>query len=267
MGRSIQNEGCAAGLNGYVRNAAAGTRSSILATFSRNGITDAMHKYGNVLQTQYSTKKIYDPMSQELSFWTDNGAYYDFYAYEPNITSKGIPQDVLGDVFSSFRNGTYGSIPLPVKHVMLDAYWMYNSRPDGNCKINDSFWDLPFPRPSSLSSELGGVGVILYNGPQCALTTYADDWPLVYSLFWDQGWGKGALSEIAGQNSSAFYASLFTRLSQYSLTGFTQDFLDFHHLLFPDFLEDAAGNDLWQAGQAQAALDVRMPVQYCMAGE
>ena len=265
MGRSIQNVGCAAGLNGYVKNAAEGTRSSILATFSRKGITDAMHKWGGVLQTQYTTKKIYDPMSQELSFWTDNGAYYDWYAYEPDITSKGVPQDVLSSVFSTFRNGTYGSIPLPVKHVMLDAYWMYNSRPDGNCKINDSFWDLPFPRPSSLSSELGGVGVILYNGPQCALTTYADDWPLVYSLYWNQGWGQGALSEIAGQNSSAFYSSLFTRLSQYSLTGFTQDFLDFHHLLFPDFLEDPTGNDLWQAGQAQAALDVRMPVQYCMA--
>ena len=265
MGTSILGEGCAAGFNGYVRNAGAGTQSSILSVFSKNGITDAMHLWGSVLQTQYSTNKMNDPMSSQLTFWTDNGAYYDWYSYEPDITSKGVPQDVLGELFATFRNGTYGSMPLPVKHVMLDAYWMYNSRPDGNCKVNDSFWSLPIPRPSTLSSELGNVGVILYNGPQCASTTYADEWPLVNSLYWNQGWGEGVFSQIAGANSSAFYSSLFSSLSQYKMTGFTQDFLDFHHLLFPAFLEDPNGNDAWQAGQAQSALEAQMPIQYCMA--
>lgn len=209
------------------------------------------------------------PLTNSLSlfplFYFQNGAYYDWYAYEPDITSKGVPQDVLTSLFDTFRNGSY-STTLPVKHVMLDAYWMNNLRPDGNCKVNDSFWTLPFPRPEMLSSELGGAGVILYNGPQCAETSYAEDWPLVYSLYWNEGWGSGTLSEIAGVNSSAFYTSLFSKLSTITnLTGFTQDFLDFHHLLFPAFLEDAKGNDAWQSGQAEAALNAHLPVQYCMA--
>ena len=46
---------------------------------------------------------------------------------------------------------------------------------------------------------------------------------------------------------------------------FTQDFLDFQHLLFPAFLTSPEGNDGWQAEQAAAALQAGLAVQYCMA--
>ena len=41
-----------------------------------------------------------------------------------------------------------------------------------------------FPRAATLADELGGsnVSLILYNGPQCGDTSYAGDWPLVYSV-------------------------------------------------------------------------------------
>jgi hypothetical protein len=71
MGKGIQDNSCAAGLNGYVVNAPSGLQSSILITFSKNGITDSMHTYGSILQQKYQTKKITDPMSTELSYWTD----------------------------------------------------------------------------------------------------------------------------------------------------------------------------------------------------
>jgi hypothetical protein len=73
------------------------------------------------------------------------GAYYDFYAYEPDITSKGVPQDILAALARTFVNGTYFATIPRVHAFMLDAYWMFNDRPNGNCKYNDSVWPVPFP--------------------------------------------------------------------------------------------------------------------------
>jgi len=109
------------------------------------------------------------------------------------------------------------------------------------------------------------MGLILYNGPQCANASYAAQFPLVDSLYWDQGWGAGVLSCVAGASSRAFYDDLFARLAAQGMSSFTQDFLDFQGLLFPAFLQDAAGNAPWMAGQADAALAAGIAVQYCMA--
>ena len=189
-----------------------------------------------------------------------DGAYYDFYAYEPDINSKGVVQDILEALAETFRNGTYEP-PLPVKMLMLDAYWMYNTRSNGNCKLNDSAWPLPLPRGLRSLADATGLGLILYNGPQCANASYADSWPLVDSLFWDQGWGAGVLSAVSGASSRAFYDDLFAQLRAQGMASFTQDFLDFQGLLFPAWLEDAAGNAAWMAGQADAALAAGLAVQ------
>lgn len=150
---------------------------------------------------------------------------------------------------------------------MLDAYWMNNIRSNGNCKINDSFARVPFPRPNSFSKELGGLPLILYNGPQCGNSTYGSKWPLVYSVYYNVGWGRGVISAVEGASSESFYAEMFARLvKDNNMNVFTQDFLDFQSLLFPDWLEDpAGGKQAWQAGQAAAALAANIPVQYCMA--
>ena len=124
----------------------------------------------------------------------------------------------------SFRNGTYPGPPIPVKMLMLDAYWMHNVRANGNCKINDTVWPLPFPRGLRSLSDTTGWPLIIYNGPQCANTTYAADWPLTYSVHWDQGWGAGVLSAIGGgvDTSRSFYTSLFANLTAQGMATFTQ---------------------------------------------
>ena len=40
---------------------------------------------------------------------------------EPNITSAGVPQDILVALAQTFVNGTYPGPPLPVHAFMLDA--------------------------------------------------------------------------------------------------------------------------------------------------
>ena len=266
MGTAISAGGlCATGINGYALDANSNLTVATLAVFSVHGVTDVVHAMGATLQRAHKTHKISDPASTSLTFWTDNGAYYDFYSYEPDIDSKGVVQDVLVAVSETFRNGTYAGHPLPVQSIMLDAYWMYNTRANGNCKMNDSFWLAPFPRPTTLSAELQ-TSLILYNGPQCGNASYTSEWPSVYSVAWDQGWGAGVLSAVAGDSSELHYASIFAEMrSINNVISFTQDFLDFQDLLFPTWLEDARGNDAWQSGQAAAALAINMPIQYCMA--
>ena len=255
------------GLNGYVTDVPAGYSLSSAMFFSADGITDAMHGWGAMERSYVHATKISDPMCETLSMWTDNGSYYDFYAYEPNITSKGIPQDILVALDETFSNGTYGPVPLPVRNYMLDAYWMYNERSNGNCKLNDSVWPVPFPRGLQWLSEVGlkNKGLIIYNGPQCEDTTYSEDWPLVTSVYWDQGWGNGTLSAISPVAARAFYDQLFARKAELGMVGYSQDFLDFQDLLFPAFLTSPTGNNAWQAAQAAAALAARIPMQYCMA--
>jgi hypothetical protein len=139
--------------------------------------------------------------------------------------------------------------------------------PPPSPRYNDSAWPLPFPHGLSHLSTvlLNNTPLILYNGPQCANTTYAAQWPLELSLPWDQGWGRGTLSAIAANASLAFFTQLFATLRAQGMGSFTQDFLDFQGLLFPGFLTSPEGNAGWMAGQAQAAAAAGLAVQYCMA--
>jgi hypothetical protein len=257
----------AGGVSGYVTSLPVNFSTSTVVLFGAAGVTDAVHQWGAALLARHGgAPKFADPASEQLTYWTDNGAYYDFYAYEPDITSHGVPQDILEALAETFRNGTYPGPPIPVKMLMLDAYWMYNVRANGNCKLNDSSWPLPFPRGLPSLSAATGLPLILYNGPQCGNSSYATDYPLVDSLYWDQGWGAGVLSAVAGASARAFYDALFARLAaEQAMGSFTQDFLDFQGLLFPAFLEDAVGNGAWMAGQADAAQAAGIAVQYCMA--
>lgn len=252
----------AAGLNGYVPSVPMAFSLSTSMVASDVGITDVMHKWGAMLLNSRGTVRKPDPLSLSLSYWTDNGAYFDFYAYEPSINSAGVPQDILEALAETFRNGTYDP-PLPVQSFMLDAWWMYNVRDNGNCKMNDTAWPLPLPRGlASLSAKVGPL--IIYNGPMCGNTTYASQYPLELSLYWDQGWGKGVLSAIAANSSLDFYRNTFASLKAQGMGSFTQDFLDFQSLLFPGFLMDVEGNAGWMRGQAMAAEEAGIAVQYCM---
>ena len=128
----------------------------------------------------------------------------------------------MAELYQTFTNGTYDP-PLPVKMIMLDAWWMYNVRANGNCKVNDTAWPLPLPGGlTGLSASLGGTPLIIYNGPQCGNSTYGSAWPLEQSLYWDQGWGSGVLSAIAANSSLAFYRQLFASLKAQGMGSFTQ---------------------------------------------
>lgn len=142
---------------------------------------------------------------------------------------------------------------------------MDNIRANANCKLNDSAWDLPFPSGLKSLSTRTDLPLIIYNGPQCDNTTYAQEWPLVMGMPYNAGWAKGQLSQIAADASHAFYAQVFAGLKEVGMATFTQDFLDFHSWNFPAWVVNETGNFGWMQGQAEAALEAGVPIQYCMA--
>ena len=82
-------------------------------------------------------------------------------------------------------------------------------------------WPTAFPKGLQWLSTTGleGKPLIIYNGPQCGNTSYAADWPLVHSLYWNQGWGYGTLSAIAPVAARAFYDELFGRKAELGMGG------------------------------------------------
>ena len=262
---SVRSCAVGAGVNGYVTNLPSSYEASFALMLSDTGINGAMEEWGKAMQQAHGTKRMSDVSSTTLTYWTDNGAYYDFYAYEPDINSKGLVEDIFIALEETFTNGTYPGPALPVHHYMLDAYWMYNVRSNCNCKLNDTVWPVPFPHGLEwLAAKLGNKSFIIYNGPQCVNSTYTEEWPMIDSLFFDVGWARGVLSIIAGSASFEFYSTLFSR-KDLAMLSFTQDFLDFNYLLFPVWLESSDGNHAWLAGQAQAGMDTGITIQYCMA--
>jgi hypothetical protein len=255
----------ACGVSDFVAALPPGHSAACAIGYAPGGFNAGMHAWGATMMAAYGTARMDDPSATQLTYWTDNGAYYDFYAYEPNINSKGLVEDILVALADTFKNGTYPGPPIPVKMFMLDAYWMPNTRANANCKMNDTAWDLPFPSGLKALSARLGTPLILYNGPQCDNTTYGAAWPLVMGLPYNAGWAQGRLSQVAAGSSRAFYAQLFAGLQAVGMATFTQDFLDFHNWNFVAWATNETGNFEWLRGQADAALAAGVPVQYCMA--
>jgi hypothetical protein len=263
------------GVSGYASDLAPGHTISTVLSFSASapsgGVTEAVMAWGAGMRAAYGTTRLQDPFLASLSYSTDNGAYYDWYSY-PDILSRGVPQDVLVALMETFRNGTYedpfngGPALIPVAAgILIDAYWYPFSRPNGNCKLSDEVWSVPFPNGLQWLREQVGVPLQIYNGPTCANATIANEWPVVYSTYWDQGWGAGVLLNVHPDSSEAYYASLFARKEELGMVTFETDFMDFNHLLFPAFTTNGTAARAWLMGINDAAVAAGLPVQSCMS--
>lgn len=281
----------AAGVSGYVTGVPAGFSTSVGLYLSQEGITDAMHGWGTVMQKAYDTKRVNDLVVNNLGYATDNGAYYDWYSYS-NITAAGVPQDVLIALWDTFTNGTYtwtdasgAAGPIPISYWLIDAYWYHYERPNGNCKLSDDIWSVPFPRGFPyLSTMTGNASLMIYNGPMCGDNTLKRNapWKQYDSIYWSQGWGQGVFSVVDASQSYDYYTSMMDTFDAGAGTPtvgsargvqegkvfpwtFEQDFMDFLFLLFPIFQTNATAFETWLDGMARAAWEHNASLQLCMA--
>ena len=256
-----------AGLQGMITSIPIGTRVTSCLVFA-SGISNSIHKYGSFIRkslgkTDYDvTKSRLGLTSSALSYWTDNGAFYDWYRW-PNITAAGTPQDVLIHLFETFRNNS-----LPVKYTQLDAYWYPFIQKNGNCKLNDSVKENVFPKGLKYLEEQIGP-LLLYSGPTCESSNYwkenGGDWDATYSIHYNAGFARGQFGNVQPDSSYDFYNTIFRQgREERGMAEFEIDFLDFNYLIFPLFLRNLTASEIWLGGMANAAGNNNMTVQYCM---
>eukprot|EP01064_Diplonema_japonicum_P021834 TRINITY_DN313_c0_g2_i1.p1 TRINITY_DN313_c0_g2~~TRINITY_DN313_c0_g2_i1.p1 ORF type:complete len:783 (+),score=193.61 TRINITY_DN313_c0_g2_i1:56-2404(+) len=260
----VKGNAAVAGLQGFITEIPAGTRSLSCMYFDY-GITIAMHEFGKLLQLSVgrTAPKKRGLTSSKISYWTDNGAFYDWYHWG-NVSADGTPEQVLKELHAQ-----YVANDVPMAYYQLDAYWYPLVQSNANCKINDTAVTKFFPSGlQSLSETIGPL--LLYSGPTCDVSTYwkenGGEWEAIYSLYYNRGWALGKLGNVHPDSSYAFYKQRFdVGVATQGMQNFEIDFLDFNYLLFPMFLTNLTASEDWLRGMATAAAEHDFSIQYCMA--
>jgi hypothetical protein len=70
LGSAAAGAAAGVGVNGYVVDAPAAHAIKTALVFSTDGLTDAVMQWGATMQTMYATRKVHDPSSAALTYWT-----------------------------------------------------------------------------------------------------------------------------------------------------------------------------------------------------
>lgn len=129
-----------AGVQGYAVNLAPGYTHKVALVSSAAGITDAVLRYGAGLQAAYGTAAGRPPpsedvLSHKLSYWTDNGAYYDCSWWGAWAPGKPTANDVLRNLSAwhaqagfPFASYQVGALPVTQWTVCV-VQFLPSSRP------------------------------------------------------------------------------------------------------------------------------------------
>lgn len=186
---------------------------------SAQGITDAVLAYGAALQGAYKTAAGRPPaqedvLSHKLSYWTDNGAYYDCNWWGAWAPGKPTANDVFANLtawhaqagfpFASYqvRHLTTGVPRLRPLHprcllaaVQVDPWWYVGTDAPAGCGLPTNWSANPNIWPEGLAAT--GVPLTLYSSYYAPLSegnvmtayTWTD------SVFINIGWFVGKLSQ------------------------------------------------------------------------
>eukprot|EP00043_Microstomoeca_roanoka_P011144 m.105214 g.105214 ORF g.105214 m.105214 type:complete len:897 (+) comp15104_c1_seq7:127-2817(+) len=232
-------------------------QSFIMVLGQNSGINGGMQLWGQAMKTAYNTSRMTpDVVTTKLGYWTDNGGYF----YGGNPLNQASAFAVLGNLSQQ---------GVPIKYLQLDPFW-YPVETE-TCASGARSW---VPRldlfPSGLEpliSTEGGEPLLLYSSYFCpdSADYYPDfNFTFVASQYFDVGFARGVISHIDASESYDFYLTLMSNYSSV-MSSFEVDFMDFNYLTFTDFTEQVGVFDTWAAGMADAAFELRLPIQYCMA--
>eukprot|EP00466_Bigelowiella_natans_P007590 jgi/Bigna1/71231/fgenesh1_pg.15_\ len=292
-----------AGPHGYVKQLPAGYEGTTSLSFSRQGPTDAVHVYGELLRRAHassdernqagagaqrsfvaSSKKNRlveeDPLSTKISYWTDNGAFYSWYNYD-QILERGTPEAVLSKLHAEFAR-----MKLPVAYTQLDAYWFEFERENANCKRGVTEQRSLFPSGLKALAERLNTSFLMYDGPTCASFTPKDlhlqqqqqqndegreeeegeeTITMAVSNRYNLSWARGQLANAyPAPHARRYFDRLMASMRERGAVGYEIDFLDFNYLLFEPFNTDLEAAHEWLSAMGDAATAHSLPIQYCM---
>jgi len=244
--------------------------STFSLSFSSSGPTDAMHTWGKTLRGYYKKETTEgDVLTNKLSYWTDNGAYYSWYSYD-NLMEKGRPADVLMNLAEEFQENK-----IPVHYYQLDAYWFKFERENANCKLNWEEQSHLFPDGLKSLGEKMNSTWLYYDGPTCAKFEVenliaenkedkASSIEMVTSNPYNLTWAQGQLATVHPNHAKSYFRALMKQIKEKGAAGYEIDFMDFGYLLFKHYNAEIETAHNYLAAMNDAAVEHSLPIQYCM---
>eukprot|EP00038_Savillea_parva_P028861 m.67416 g.67416 ORF g.67416 m.67416 type:complete len:998 (+) comp8438_c0_seq1:47-3040(+) len=245
-----------AGVSGEVEEVPAGyTHDTILAVGT--GISGAVDTYGKAMRSAFKTKKVADPATSMLGYWTDNGAYYNAGDY-PQADPSNLNLSCCSKNKLLAAKAALDKDKIPIQYLQLDDWWYTGPRPSkflGVKCVNK--WEMPADTyPGGLSSLRSDYGkpFLLYGPYFCT----------------DNQWNQTLVpaGSDAGvppaSESKSFYAKVFEYLKAKGGVGFEVDFMSELYLGIPEFRRTLDAATGFLKGMNDAAADAEVPIQFCM---
>ena len=224
------------------------------------GITAALDTWGALMQTKYSTTKIYDRSVSTLGYSTDRGSYYYFFARPPprrGPDSVGFPERKVLELAQYYREQG-----VPIGYYQLDAFW-YQCDGWNACIQNFE------PRPNYFPSGLGklsastGVPFSLYSNYFCPANNYSGF--EFTSADGTSAGHAGYFAQVVPWQSRDFYKQLISQGKGQSMVSFELDYETTTWHAFSSFRNNVTYAADWLDGMGAALDDARIPVQWCMS--
>ena len=265
-----------AGVHGGIASLPANhTTSFVIVAPRRKCRVETMRRWGAVMQQAYGTNHrdhhARGPATSKLGFWTDNGAFYDWYHWTvPEIVAGKGPGGQIPSATLVAVQRAIAARGVPVRYYQLDAFWYYAQGPNWLLCAKD--W-VPEPQlfPQGLRNlsaamasplEPGGMGMLLYIPEVCSTNVYKD---FSFLKSFPDAPNTGPIALVAPAQAERFYGQLFDwGLANGAMAGFEIDFMDWQLLQFPELLQTVGLAEEWQVGIGAAAAARNLSVQLCM---
>jgi hypothetical protein len=211
------------------------------------GPTLAMRRYGDLLQAAAggAVQRLPDPAVSQLSYWTDNGAYYYYNAAGKQALPS--PEKALPSALGQLR-----AQRVPVKLLQLDGWWF-----DGATGAPDAAF-FPHGWPAFRAAVGNDTALCLYHstfGKTFHLFSKYQSVPCKASqgCFWP-----------AAHIAQPFYEELFRDLQALGASSYETDFMSDHLLPTPALQNSTSGLPMFLSGMAGAGAKLGLPMQWCM---
>ena len=253
----------AAGVQGYLLALPPGFSTTFALAASPRGATEAVMRFGLALRTRHRTQRVAksnDPLRRTVSYWTDNGAYYEDDHWGPRgfFNSANHTPEII---FNGLKN-YHAEVGAKVGTYQLDPWWS-----DGQGDTPSWYWATEWaPFSGFFPSGLAALGM--------PLTLYSNMYAVApFNNMTQFDWVTSAACPIGLDHCSArvvasqsydFHSFIMDRGLEFGMTNFEIDFINFQHLSFTDTSTDVRVFDEWWGGMAQAAAEHATPVQLCM---
>lgn len=244
-------------------------QSFILMQAKDGGITAALAEYGKIMEAKSSrpsrsNKKLDDITLQKIGYQTDNGSFYCF-CHEQNCSEtlltvvESLQESQIQLGYLSFQ-GAGSSIGRGQAAPWCVETWGV----DGG--LNHTM----YPIDLGAFQKAIGIPLQLYAPYFCPNTSYfgnvtIGNWTAVNSDVSLPGCDGFEFKSVSADESKDFYGWFLDKGLNVGMKSFEPDFMNENFNCVPDFIKSATKSDKWLFGMAEAALERKIPLQWCYA--